>query len=282
MNGETAWAVYETRLRRVSNHIHEHLDEELDMDGLAEIACLSPYHWHRIYRAIYGETAAAIVKRLRLHRAAGDIVETDLGISEIAKRSGYPNVQSFNRIFKAVYGMPPARYRKEGSHTLFESKQRKASIMFDISIRTLKPTEVVGVSHQGSYMGIGKAFEQLFGTLYARGQGQPGQRMIGIYLDDPDVVAVDKLRSYACVETDAAQPAQAPLERRTLEGGDYAVLRHKGPYAEMHKAYTWLYGEWLPMSGRKLRDTVMFEEYLNNPRDVAPAELLTDINLPLV
>lgn len=282
MNGETAWAVYETRLRRVSNHIHEHLDEELDMDGLAEIACLSPYHWHRIYRAIYGETAAATVKRLRLHRAAGDIVETDLGISEIAKRSGYPNVQSFNRIFKAVYGMPPARYRKEGSHTLFESKQRKASIMFDISIRTLKPTEVVGVSHQGSYMGIGKAFEQLFGTLYARGQGQPGQRMIGIYLDDPDVVAVDKLRSYACVETDAAQPAQAPLERRTLEGGDYAVLRHKGPYAEMHKAYTWLYGEWLPMSGRKLRDTVMFEEYLNNPRDVAPAELLTDINLPLV
>jgi AraC family transcriptional regulator len=282
MNGETAWAVYETRLRRVSNHIHEHLDEELDMDGLAEIACLSPYHWHRIYRAIYGETAAATVKRLRLHRAAGDIVETDLGISEIAKRSGYPNVQSFNRIFKAVYGMPPARYRKEGSHTLFESKQRKASIMFDISIRTLKPTEVVGVSHQGSYMGIGKAFEQLFGTLYARGQGQAGQRMIGIYLDDPDVVAVDKLRSYACVETDAAQPAQAPLERRTLEGGDYAVLRHKGPYAEMHKAYTWLYGEWLPMSGRKLRDTVMFEEYLNNPRDVAPAELLTDINLPLV
>lgn len=280
MNGETAWAVYETRLRRVSNHIHEHLDEELDMDGLAEIACLSPYHWHRIYRAIYGETAAATVKRLRLHRAAGDIVGTNLGISDIAKRSGYPNVQSFNRIFKAVYGMPPARYRKEGSHTLFESKQRKASMMFDVSIRTLKPTEVVGVSHQGSYMSIGKAFEQLFGTLYARGQGHPGQRMIGVYLDDPDVVAVDKLRSYACVEMDAA--VQSPLERRTLEGGDYAVLRHKGPYAEMHKAYTWLYAEWLPLSGRKLRDTVMFEEYLNNPRDVPPAELLTDIHLPLV
>lgn len=282
MNGETAWAVYEARLRRVSNHIHEHLDEELDMDGLAEIACLSSYHWHRIYRAIYGETAAATVKRLRLHRAAGDIVETDLGISEIAKRSGYPNVQSFNRIFKAAYGMPPARYRREGSHTLFESKQRKASIMFDISIRTLKPTEVVGVSHQGSYMNIGKAFEQLFGTLYARGQGHPGQRMIGVYFDDPDAVAVDKLRSYACVETDAVQPALAPLERRTLEGGEYAVLRHKGPYAEMHKAYSWLYAEWLPASGRKLRDTVMFEEYINNPRDVAPAELLTDINLPLV
>ena len=66
MNGETAWALYETRLRRVSAYIHDHLDEELDMARLAEIACMSSYHWHRIYRAIYGETLAATVKRLRL------------------------------------------------------------------------------------------------------------------------------------------------------------------------------------------------------------------------
>lgn len=43
----------------------------------------------------------------------------------------------------------------------------------------------------------------------------------------------------------------------------------------------WLYGEWLPTSGRAVRDTVMFEEYINNPRDAAPTELLTDIYLPL-
>lgn len=115
MVGETAWALYETRLRRVSAYIHDHLEEDLDMERLAEIACLSSYHWHRIYRAIYGETLAATVKRLRLHRAAGDIVRTELDVSEIAKRSGYPDLQSFNRIFKSVYGMPPARYRKEGA-----------------------------------------------------------------------------------------------------------------------------------------------------------------------
>ena len=120
MNGETAWALYENRLRRVSAYIHDHLDEELDMDKLAGIACMSSYHWHRIYHAIFGETLAATVKRLRLHRAAGDMVRTDLSVGEIAKRSGYPNLQSFNRIFKSVYGMPPGQYRKEGSHKAFE------------------------------------------------------------------------------------------------------------------------------------------------------------------
>jgi AraC family transcriptional regulator len=106
-------------------------------------------------------------------------------------------------------------------------------------------------------------------------------RMIGVYLDDPDIVPVEKLRSIACVSSDGPVAAEFPLEPRTLDGGEYAVLRHKGPYADMHGAYQWLYAEWLPKSGRQLRDSVMFEEYLNNPREVPPTELLTDIYMPL-
>ncbi|MBX5133713.1 AraC family transcriptional regulator [Rhizobium lentis] len=282
MNGGTAWALYETRLRRVSAYIHDHLDEELDMERLAEIACLSSYHWHRIYRAIYGETLAATVKRLRLHRAAGEIVRTELAVSDIAKRSGYPNLQSFNRIFKSVYGMPPARYRKEGSHAAFQpSPNGKSKAMFDVTLRQIGPIELIGVAHTGSYMQIGKAFETLLGTLYARGLAKPDMRMIGVYLDDPDIVLAEKLRSIACVTSTPGVPTEAPFERHTTEGGNYAVLRHKGPYADMYKAYQWLYSEWLPNSGRQLKDSVMFEEYLNNPRDVPPTELMTDIHMPL-
>lgn len=49
----------------------------------------------------------------------------------------------------------------------------------------------------------------------------------------------------------------------------------------MHAAYRWLYGIWLPASHRAVRDTVMFEHYVNNPRDTPPTELITDIHLPL-
>lgn len=282
MGGATAWALYETRLRRVSAYIHEHLDEELDMDRLAEIACMSSYHWHRIYRAIYGETLAATVKRLRLHRAAGDIVGTALPVRDVARRSGYPNLQSFNRIFKSVYGMPPARYRKEGSHRIFETMENgKVTAMFNVTTRTIDSIDLIGLAHTGSYMHIGKAFEALGGTLQARGLGGAEMRMIGIYLDDPDIVAVDSLRSFACVEAGPEISIEPPLEPQTISGGDYAVLRHKGPYADMHKAYQWLYGSWLPSSGRQLRDAIMFEDYINTPRDVSPTELITDIYMPL-
>ncbi|MBO9194415.1 AraC family transcriptional regulator [Rhizobium sp. 16-449-1b] len=283
MNGTTAWALYESRLRRVSAYIHDHLDEELDMDTLAEIACMSSYHWHRIYRAVHGETLAATVKRLRLHRAAGDIVRSDLGIGEIARRSGYPNLQSFNRIFKSVYGMPPARYRKEGSHTEFQpSPNGRTKAMFNVTLRKIEPVALVGVRHKGSYMQISKAFEVLFGTLYARGLARPDMRMIGVYFDDPDLVPAEELRSIACVSVEGEIKVEAPLEPITLDGGEYAVLSHKGPYADMHKAYQWLFSEWLPTSGRQLRDGLMFEDYLNNPRDVPPTELVTEIYMPLI
>jgi AraC family transcriptional regulator len=113
---------YADRINRVILYLHDHLDEtDLDLNKLAEIACMSPYHWHRIYQAIHGETLASTVKRLRLLRAAGYLTQTSMDIPRIARKSGYPNVQSFTRVFRAAYGMPPARYRRMGSHTQFTS-----------------------------------------------------------------------------------------------------------------------------------------------------------------
>ena len=282
MSENEIWAAYEKRLLRVSAYIYEHLDEDLDLDRLSDIACLSAHHWHRVYRAVHNETLAMTVRRLRLHRAAGDLVRSDRSVRDIAASWGYPNLQSFTRTFAAAYGMPPARYRKDGPHRAFEPEHGKETPrMYDIAIRIIPEQTLLCVPHTGSYMGIGKAFEALYGALFSRNIFTPDMRMIGLFLDDPDLMSEDKLRSYACVTADADVPADAPLERRTLAGGDYAVLRHKGPYADMGAAYRWLYATWLPASGRSIRDDVMFEAYLNNPRDVPPNELITEICLPL-
>ena len=63
--------------------------------------------------------------------------------------------------------------------------------------------------------------------------------------------------------------------------GQYAVLRFKGPYQHLHKAYQWLFGDWLPQSGYLPANTPVMEVYLNNPRQVPASELLTDICLAL-
>jgi len=110
---------YDARLKRVTDYIYENLDQDIDLLHLAEIACMSPFHWHRIYQAVYGETIAATVRRLRLARAAADLTNTDKPVQEVAKRAGFHNIQSFTRLFKKHYGIPPAKYRQCGTHALF-------------------------------------------------------------------------------------------------------------------------------------------------------------------
>ncbi len=277
-------AGYIRRFTRVTEYIYANLDAELDLNRLAEVAALSPWHWHRIWQAVYGETVAATVKRLRLQRAAADLAQSSLPLDEIWPRAGYGSLAAFARAFKEAYGLPPAEYRKHGSHTRFTlpTAPKGISAMRDVAIRKLAPASLAVVPHHGSYMEIGRAFETLFGTLAARNLLRPGLCMKGLYYSDPSAVPEAELRSAAGILLpDADFPVEPPLQRAELRGGDYAVLRHKGPYADMKAAYDWLFGEWLVQSGREAADAPVFEDYLNNPREVAPTELLTDICLPL-
>lgn len=270
---------YAARLRRVTAYIHDHLDDELDLNRLADVACLSAGHWHRVYHALHGETIAATVKRLRLHRAAGLIAHTGMTMSEVARRSGYDNLQSFTRIFKSVYGMPPARYREHGGHAAFRPAAPQAPAPgHDVAICVLPALRAVGEAHRGPYMDIGRAFEALYGRLAARGLLDAPFRSIGLYHDDPALVAPQYLRACACV----VSPRLEALCDTAIAGGPYAVLRYRGPYATMASAYRWLYGDWLVASGREAADAPVIEEYLNDPRTTPPSELLTDICLPLV
>src|SRR5471032_2913488 len=257
MNDLTYQARYEARLSRVLDHIYDHLDEPLDIDRLAELACLSPYHWHRIYQAMYGETIAATVRRLRLHRAGGYLANGSMSIAEIAECSGYSSLQSFSRTFRAAFGVPPAQYRKQGTHSRFRPALSgdDQMVIREVVIRDVPAINVVSVDHVGSYMQIGKAFDSLFGWLASRNLLSAETRTIGIYYDDPGIVAEAQLRSKAGVVLPAHVSVAAPVSVTPLLGGQYAVLRHKGPYSDMHAAYEWLYGTWIVQSGGDVRST---------------------------
>lgn len=275
-------AGYEARLNRVVDYIHEHLEEDVSFDRLAEIAHLSPYHWHRIYTAMRGETITATIRRLRLQRAADRLANSDLAIAAVAERAGYGSADAFGRAFKEAYGMAPAAYRAGGSHAAFKTASRQQDANgFPISLVTVPATRCAAAMHVGSYMQIDQAMNRLFAELTAQRIVPPEPRMMAAFFDDPDLVTADELRSQACVPVDDEVALAPPLEETTLRGGLYARLRYQGPYADMKDAYRWLLGVWLPSSDFEAADAPVFEDYLNHPQDVPPTQLLTHIHLPL-
>lgn len=283
MNPGHGWTDYQQRLGRVIAYLHDHLDEPLDLNRLAEVAHLSPYHWHRVYHALHGETIAVTVRRLRLHRASGYLANTGLPVEQLARHCGYPNAQSFARTFRAAYGMSPLQYRQHGGHVAFRSAQaaQAAPAGHEVQVRNVPRVRLAGLDHKGSYMAIGKAFERSFVQLAALGTVRADSRWIAEYLDDPSAVPEKQLCSRAGLSLPANAEVAPPLVVFEVGGGPCAVLRHRGPYATMRAAYQWLYGHWLVGSGHAVGHAPVFEEYLNNPRDTAPADLLTDIYLPL-
>lgn len=282
MSTSKAQTGYETRLNRVIDHLYDHLEDDIRFDDLAEIACLSPWHWHRVYSAMRGETITATIRRLRLSRAADRLANSGIALEVIAKRAGYGSADAFGRAFKEAYGKSPADYRATGSHAAF-----KAALLaedgagFPISIETLAPIRCASNAHSGSYMQIDRAMGRLFTALAAQGIMASDQRMLAVFYDDPDLVPVENLRSRACSPVADGVTLASPIEEAVVRGGLYARLRYKGPYADMKGAYRWLLGVWLPQSGHEPDDAPMFEAYLNSPQQVAPAELITDIHLPL-
>ncbi|MBY6262453.1 AraC family transcriptional regulator [Azospirillum sp. 412522] len=273
---------YGDRTERVVAYIAAHLDEPLDLGRLAEIACFSPYHFHRIYRAITGETAAETLRRLRLHRAAGDLVRDTIAITDVARRAGYGSVEAFTRAFGQDYGVTPAAYRKRGRlNPPVTVDHRTEDSMHDVEIRDLPAYRIVGLPHTGPYMTIGASFDRLYAWAYKQGSVGPGTRSFAIYYDDPLAVKPEDLRSFAGLLLARDVVEDGTIRVVDIPGGPHAVVRHKGPYAELGAVYRWLYGEWLPNSGHTPGDAPCYEEYLNNPRALPPAEWLTEICVPL-
>lgn len=264
---------YADRVERVHAYLAAHLDRDVALDRLAAIACFSPFHFHRIYHALQGETVTESVRRMRLHRAALDLIDGTMPIVRIAARAGYGSQAAFTRAFRAAYGTAPAAYRASASGA-FHGR---------VTIRRCDPISLIARRHAGDYGTIGGTFERLHTAAIGRGWIGPGTRYFGIYYDDPSATPAGEQRSDACVTApvDAGACTDPDLRPVTIAGGDYAVLLHVGPYAELHKAYTWLYREWLPESGEEPADAPCVEEYLNDPRTTPPPDLRTEIWLPV-
>ena len=273
---------YGRRLRRVLDHIHDHPAGDLSLDALADVAALSRFHFHRVYNAVVGETAANTVRRMRLNRAAVALVQGTDPIGTIAKRVGYPQIASFTRAFSGHYGLTPAAFRNRGELRPFPLLlARKGPLMFPVIIRTDPERRLAAVPHKGPYPEIGRAFEKLGSTVAARGFYGRFGHMVGVYYDSPADVKPADLRSHAGLECPADMALDPPLEEVRLPAGRHAVLTFTGPYAGLPAAYDQLLGVWLPPSGEVPADSPMFEVYLNSPMDTPPEALVTEVCLPL-
>ncbi len=279
-------ANYRQRLTVVIDYIHDNINGALDVNTLADVAFMSPYHFHRIYRELMQETVNATVRRLRLQKAAIDLIRTDQSIQTIAQGISYGSIEAFTRAFSKQFSVSPSEYRNtkklnctndEPFIAMLPAEQKRYEMMFNVEEIKVEEIHLAGYSHKGDYMEIGNTFEKLFMNANSHNLLSEKTRSFGLYYDDPKSVETDQLRSMACISVDESQSLDSELERVTIPAGKCVSVLFQGPYAELEKPYDWLFGHWIPNNGKEIADFPPFEEYLNDPKNTPPNELLTRI-----
>ena len=288
--------IYKQRILRVLVFIQQHLDQDMALEQLAKVAHFSPYHFHRVFSGIVGETLAEHIRRLRLERAAMRLKHTDRSVLAIALEAGYETHESFTRAFSTLYGCSPSVFRsdkgllpkKAGSVVHYQNGEAIEDIeleigdeTMDVEIRRIEPIRVAFVRHVGPYNEAGKAWDILCTYLGKKGYLGPGSKFIGICYDDPDVTPPEKVRYDACITVDESFVPEDEIAVQAIGGGEYAVTTHFGSYDKLGQTYSRLFSDWLMKSDREIRQEPCMEFYLNDPESTEPDDLLTDICLPL-
>lgn len=275
---------YEEQLNKVIEYIHNNLDTNISVKILAEISNFSPFHFHRITKALLGEPIGAYISRTRIETAAKMIRYSNLDIEQIAYSVGFETPSSLSKKFKSHFGVTPTAYRKNKSYTL------KPKQIMEITLNIKKPKfedipqqECIYYRMHGSYQTLDYqgAWEKLWGQVKAQKLFTKGIEMIGIPHDDPKVTEETKIRYDACLIIHKEAQPSGEIGTKTLNGGKFAVFLYQGSYKHFEQVYDYMFNDWLLNSNYELRDEPVRERYISDPNRVAEDKLKTAFYIPI-
>jgi len=290
---------YLERVNMAIDHVVSHLDGSLRLEDVAQAAAFSPFHFHRIFRAIMGETLHHFVKRLRVERALKFMTHTpERSLTDIALACGFASSSDFSRAFKQRYGMPPSLFdvntwRAQGRGQLEQIVELSPEHQhlqrlpagenpdgFDVVLRELPPRTVAYIRVLQPYRPdvVHDAVNRLMSWATARGQAD-GQ-WLGYMWDDPEVTALEDCRYDTAVEVDDVLP-EGEIGRYEFPAMTVAQVSMRGDVELELRILQWLFGTWLPASGFQPDDQPCFESFVGRPFAHGTESFELDVQLPV-
>ena len=269
-------------------HIQANLDGDLSLDRLARRAGLSPFHFHRTFRAAVGETIRSYAHRLRLERAAYRLLVHRDSVLDIALDCGFTSHETFTRAFRRRFGTSPSRYRNEGQDRLDHGRrQREARSsggeyrLSNARVVELAPLDLAFRRHLGPYENVGDdLFDEVGRFARERGWG-PSLLFVGIGHDAPGITAPERLRFDAGVRAPGAFAPTRRVAHQRLTGGPFALVTHVGPYHTLSAAYPEIWRRASSLRGFEIVGLPAVEMYRTSWVRASEPIALTDVHLPV-
>jgi len=276
---------YNKAINQCIDYINGHLNEAIELKKIAEIANISEFHFHRIFKAYIGETVGAYISRLRLENAAQKLQITNFTLTEIAERTGYQSQYSLSKSFKRHFGVTPSAFKNiqtyfssQFSNSAHEPLELHPNI---VNVENKNLVYIRIIAKYGTELDYRTAWKKLWQFAKQKNIVSENSEFIGLSFDDPNITKQEQCRFYACISTNKPLIPEGEFGLQTIENGKFAVFTHQGAYSGLNRLYQSIYMDWLPSTNKKLRHSMPFEKYLNNPDKVKEADLITEVYIPI-
>ena len=293
---------YKKRVCKAMNYISRNIDRELSLEEIAEAASFSRFHFHRIFKAVVGETVAEFTRRLRIEMAANRLLSNRFeDITSIAIQCGFSSSQNFAKAFRQHFDMTPTQFRKSKIGNKYRNDVNALSLgaLYDpdtafvhnvnserrttmnAEVKEMPEYNVAYVRKIGPYnkATCEQAFAEIAHWAGPRGYLAPAA-VLGLYWDNPEVTAPDKCRVDACVLVPPGTKPEGQIAVQTIKGGLYGVCHFELKTDSFQQAWEDAF-TWLVNSGYECGDKPCYELYHNHAAEHPEGKWIFDICIPL-
>lgn len=250
-------AVQRHRINRVVNFAQNNFSEALNLDCLADVACLSRYHFTRVFQSHLGRSPFEYLAGVRLEKAAQKLAyKKDQRITDIALECGFSSSQAFSRAFKERFNLSPRSFRNSGNWLLAQDgndivrRGLSGSVDAHVRIESRPEYRVAYVRHVGPYLDLNGGITKTFVTLYrwarARGLWHRDTFSLGLCPNNPVLTPNDLCIYDTAIPVPDWIREDETVSIQIIPSGTYAVLRMSGTPTDIYHAWEWLGAEWLP------------------------------------
>lgn len=246
------------------DYVEARLDQDIQLADVAAVACMSQWHFQRIFKALTNETLKSYIRSRRMANAFERLIHSDDRIIDIAVRAGFDSQQSFTRAFKKIYAMTPDACRKLGQRNTFPQKvQIDAAYLRHINENlTLEPT----IEHRPSMTLVGLAttfydsssekntiaeqLPSLWDAFVPRLDEVPGRTdQLAYGVIHQENTEGEHLEYLAGVEVAAAESMPSGMVPFNVPAARYATFAHRGEPEKLDQTVNYIYSTWLLQSG---------------------------------
>jgi len=286
---------YVRRINNAIEFIERNLDDPIQLNDVAQASHFSPYHFHRLFHGLVGETVNEYILRKRMERSVKRLLyEPKLSITEVAESGGFSSSANFSKAFKLYFGVSPSKLRNPNTSEnskigklyskygkVFNPKDlysqfitnsgifnpdKLKEILMNIKVEEMQEQNIAYLSSPDGYEldSVFSTWEKVLQWGENKGLDTQLDKRFAICHDNPSITPENKCRYDAAIVVKSDVEIIFPYGRSSIPAGKYAVAYFKDEAAKINHFMIELCSHWFPSSGFEPDNYPVLFNYLND------------------